>query len=445
MPQATARRSAHFIGIAGSGMRALAARYRGAGWFVSGSDSAPGYLPHAAANLAPGTQLVVHSSAIPAGNVERRAAAALGIPTLSYCEALARLMGSARGLAIAGTHGKSTVTALTAHILRRSGRSPAVVCGADTIKESAEADAFDPWLIAEACEYRRQFLALRPEAAVLTGIEWDHVDCFNNPSEVIAAFAEFAANLPAEGCLILPHDDSGSALAARGARCQRFTFGFAPAADWRAEGLRYSQGRARFNLVFRGENLGRVSLRIPGVHNIRNALAAAGAAWVAGASRRAIVSGLISFEGVRRRLEAQAFASGMRVSDYAHHPTAVALGISTSRRMFPRRPIHCLFQPHQASRTEALLLQFARILAAADRVFVAEVYAARETSPGDGLRRKLVTEIRRAGGRAETAPEAAEAAGWLAGGRSNAEARPVLLTMGAGDVERYHGDIRPAA
>jgi UDP-N-acetylmuramate--alanine ligase len=466
---------AHLVGIAGSGMSALADVLRQAGWIVSGSDlnraashsrptpragvgcgnesstqarplqwaGTPALAGHAAANVSPELDLLIYSAAIPAENVERRRAAELQIPAISYAQMLGRLMVDKRGLAVAGTHGKSTAAAMAAHVLVAAGLDPTVVVGATPLgATSGGRCGRGDLVLVEACEYRGNFLHLQPQYAAILGIEPDHFDCYASPEQLEGAFARFAALVPKDGYLLLREDCPTTRRAAAGTSCRVETFGLGPEADWSARELTARVGRYRFQICHRAEPLGEVRLRVAGRHNVLNALAAAALSRAAGAEPAAIVAGLSSFAGLHRRLEVLGSAGGIAVvDDYAHHPTEVAAALESVRQMFPGRRLWCVFQPHQASRTERLLGELAASLQNADTVVVADIFRAREGPPraGDVTAADLAREVRAHGVETLDVHMSEEITGLL---QTHLHAGDVLVTMGAGDIGRMaHGFV----
>jgi len=380
-------RRAHLVGIAGSGMRGLAEVLLGRGWWLSGSDLEVGRVAHlagdrlrlcrghAAEHVPPGTDLVVYSDAVPAGNPELQRAAELGVPVLSYFQMVGRLMGEKRGLAVAGAHGKSTATAMTAEVLLHAGLDPTVLCGATPLGCASGGRAgHGPWMLAEACEYRANFLHLRPRHAVILGIEPDHFDCYDSPEALEAAFARFAQSVPSDGLLLARYDCPATRRVIGGLACRVETFGIDRRADWSARGLIARGGCYTFDVAGHGRPFCRVSLQVPGRHNVLNALAAAALAAESGVAAERIAEALGRFRGLHRRLETLGtFGGVLLLDDYAHHPTEVAASLGTVRQMAPGRRLWCVFQPHQVSRTEHLLGELAESLQNADRVLVAEI------------------------------------------------------------------------
>jgi len=446
-------RRAHLIGVAGSGMRAMAEVLRGRRWRLSGSDrtgDAGGELAaggmrvrrgHAAENLPPETDLVVYSDAVPKDNPELQRAAELGIPQLSYFEMVGRLMAEKHGLAVAGTHGKSTTTAMAAEILVAADRDPTVLCGAAPLgRSSGGRHGQGEILLAEACEYRANFLHLRPRHAVVTGIEPDHFDYYRSPQELEHAFAQFVRSVPSDGLVLARHDCPTTRRITADLPCRMRTFGFDAAADWSARIVSARQARYEFTICrdgqpWCGEKIP-VRLPIPGKHNVLNALAAAALAGENGVPPQQIAQALGRFTGLRRRFEQLGTWRGvLLVDDYAHHPTEVAATLATVRRLAPGRRVWCVFQPHQASRTEHLLDELAESLQNADRVLVADIFRAREGPPGGGdvTAADLAREVRRRGTDVCGVHDLEEISRLLAGSLTPGD---VLITLGAGNIRR---------
>jgi UDP-N-acetylmuramate--alanine ligase len=454
-----APRAAHLIGIAGAGMRALADVLLAQGWRVTGSDLVPDNgrrliergVPvqhgHAGNHLPAEAGLVVYSDAVGRDNEERRKARELGLRQISYPQMLGELMKGRVGLAVAGTHGKSTTTALAAEILIEAGLDPTVVGGATPLGDSSGGrPGSGRHVLAEACEYRRNFLHLSPRFAALTGVEHDHFDCFPRAGDVEAAFADFARRLPANGVLVVKADCPVSRRIAQVASSHVVTFGIGCDADWRAEGLLHHNGHFQFDLVRPGGCITGIQLRIPGRHNVLNALAASALAVQAGAGGAAIVRGLSGFAGLERRLERVGlWRESAWYDDYAHHPTEVSATLATVRQMFPNRRIWCIFQPHQLSRTRRLLDEFAGSLQNADHVAIAEVFSAREAGGAACAEAavRLAARTRLLGvdvlGNHALEQIADEVGNQIAAG-------DILLTLGAGDIRKvwngFTGRIR---
>ncbi|HUT09412.1 MAG TPA: UDP-N-acetylmuramate--L-alanine ligase [Thermoguttaceae bacterium] len=440
-------RRAHLVGIAGSGMRALAEVLLGRGWLLSGSDLEVQRVAHlatdrlwlcrghAAEHLAQDTDLVVYSDAVPADNPELRRAAELGLPAVSYFQMLGRLMSERRGLAVAGAHGKSTATAMAAEVLVRAGLDPTVLCGATPLGHCSGGRAGNgPLMLVEACEYRANFLHLRPKHAVILGIEPDHFDCYDSAEALEDAFAQFAQSVPSDGLLLARYDCPATQRVIGGLACRVETFGIDRRADWSAQGLIARSGCYTFDVARRGRRFCGVNLHVPGRHNVLNALAAAALASENGVAADRIAEALGQFRGLHRRLEILGtFGGVLLLDDYAHHPTEVAASLTTVRQLAPGRRVWCVFQPHQVSRTEHLLGELAASLQNADRVLVAEIFRAREgpPRPGEVTAADLARAVRRGGVEVPECHTLEEIARLL---KTRLVPGDVLVTMGAGDV-----------
>jgi UDP-N-acetylmuramate--alanine ligase len=424
-----AGRRLHFIGIGGAGMSGLALVCHELGAAVSGSDRADssymerlraaGLEPavgHDAANLPDGAEVVV-STAIDEGNPELASARERGLAVRHRGELLAELCAEKRLIAIAGTHGKTTTTAMLAWALRQTGADPAFFVGGEVPglgPERAAANAGwgrGEWVVAEADESDASFLELQPEIAVITNVEMDHHSRWGSLAELRAAFAQFAAR--ADGVAI----PEGGEL--------------------HVEPLRGGKGEAReFGVGAPGP--AQLSLSVPGRHNLLNARAALAAAALAGCDLEGVARSLADFPGVARRLERKGERGGARIyDDYAHHPTEVRAALEALRGMEPSRLV-AAFQPHLYSRTRALAEQFGAALALADEVVVLEVYPAREEPVGDlagvsGLDVARAAADRMGGRRVVWAPTPDQARAAL---ESRLEPGAVLVTVGAGDVFR---------
>jgi UDP-N-acetylmuramate--alanine ligase len=445
--------SAYLVGVCGSGMKALAELLAGMGWDVAGSDNNASedttaafasrglriHSGHQGRFLEKQTDVLVYSPAVGVENAERQEAQRLGIPQLSYSQMLGTLMRGRSGVCIAGTHGKSTTTAMTGCILKAADLHPAVVIGAEVcgIGQSGWYGAGEHFVV-ESCEFQRNFLDLSPRYAAILGIEPDHFDCYPHFDEAIAAFAAFAQKLPVEGRLLIPVHCEASKAACVAAAAPIETFGVEIAADWQACDLRQTADGTRFRLFQGGDYFTEVSLRIPGAHNVQNALAAAALAHRAGARPAAIREGLREFQGIRRRFEQVGSWRGVTmIDDYAHHPTAVSATLATARERYPRRKLWCVFQPHQISRTRALFDDFAKSLVAADQVLLVPVFAAREVVHDEPVQMShdLAARVVAAGGHARSADTLDLAQRTL---EDELEPGDVLITMGAGDIGKVH-------
>lgn len=393
----------HLIGIGGSGLSAIAGYLLESGFTVSGSDQRPNEatdeLAARGATIHRGhreehvvsADLVLVSSAVPEGNPEVIAARAIGIPVVKRFDFLGPLMAGQHGIGVAGTHGKTTTTSMTAIVLLRAGLDPSFIVGGRIALGPAEGRLAataaasragkGPFVI-EADEYDRMFLGLALEIAVVTNVEWDHVDCYPTPAAFSEAFQQFVGQLAPGGLLVACADDAGaralrSALPA-GVAMQ--TYGIFEEADWQARHLNHNaQGGFDAEVWHAGQYVADLSLLVPGRHNVRNALAALAVANWHGIHPRRAAKMLRDFRGAGRRFEFIGEADGVTViDDYAHHPTEVAATLSAARLRYPTRRIWGVFQPHTYSRTQALLADFAHSFDDADEVIFLDIYAARE-------------------------------------------------------------------
>ena len=435
----------HIVGIGGVGMSAVARLLMARGDTVSGSDKGEWPLARALANDGAtvatsfaaknieGAEVVVRSSAYGDANPEIGAARAAGIPVWKREDAWRELGRGKRVVAVAGTHGKSTTTALAWTALRAGGLDPSLICGAvlRDIGSNAYAGGGDV-LVIEADEYDRAFHSLEPEIAIVTNIEHDHIDVFPTHDDVKQAFARFASGIVPGGWLVACADDPGAAaLAARGnddlAGRQVATYGTAPEAGYRVVELVQRADGVTFDLAGPFESAIPVSLRLAGAHNARNAAGAIAAADALGVPAAAAAKSFATFNGTERRLEELGSARGITVvDDYAHHPTEIRASIDAVRARTKGRVI-VLFQPHTPSRLLAFFDDFAAALRTADDRVVAETFAsAREAADSRSGAKELAA---RAGGVYVVDAEAAARA--LAD-----RARPgdLVLVLGAGDI-----------
>ncbi|HUX00020.1 MAG TPA: UDP-N-acetylmuramate--L-alanine ligase [Phycisphaerae bacterium] len=445
-----AGRRIHFVGIGGCGMCGLAEFVLAEGGTVSGSDrtesetvqrlrrlGATVFIGHAGEHLPEGVERVVASAAVPADNPELAEALRRGVPVDKYARFLGRLMDLRQGIAVSGTHGKSTTTAMTAFVLRRAGLDPSFVIGADVPQLGGGSSVgAGPHLVVEACEYDRSFLALAPRAATILNIEEDHLDYYKDLAEIRGAFADFAARVPAGGLLVLGGTDLAAPQMARSTSAAVETFGLGGQWDWRAENLEADRGRFAFD-AYHGKDLyGTVRLSVPGQHQVLNALAAMALSRWAGAPREAVLEALGAFEGARRRTEVLGRAAGVTVvDDYAHHPTEIVATLKAVRQCFEPKRLWVVFQPHQYSRTRFLLKDFARALALADKTIVPDIYFVRDSeNERQAVRSQdLVGEIQSLGADALYIESFDLIRRYLV---ESLAAGDVLLVMGAGDVWR---------
>lgn len=383
------------------------------GWTLTGSDIAacePEWLRetgihvwrgHRTDHLPPATDLLIHSDAVAPDNPEILRARQQNVSILSYFDMVGRMMVGSDGVAVSGTHGKSTTTAMAAWTLVHAGLEPTVVCGASTLGHTdGGRHGRGPVMLAEACEYRANFLRLAPRTAVITGIEADHFDYYRDLTAVEQAFGRFVRRVPHRGLIVARHDCVSTRRVIAGLACRVETFGVDDDADWVARPLGVGAGRYRFQVHYQGQALCEVALGVPGMHNVLNALAAAAVAHHQGVRPETIAAALGTFPGLRRRLEEVGHWQHVTlVDDYAHHPTEVSASLATLREMYPGRRLCCVFQPHQASRTARLLDELAASLHNVDRLWIADIFRAREPdmAPGDVTAADLAHATRQRG------------------------------------------------
>ncbi|HEY1976923.1 MAG TPA: UDP-N-acetylmuramate--L-alanine ligase [Candidatus Baltobacteraceae bacterium] len=389
--------SVHFVGVGGIGMSAIARILLARGEAVSGSDvketpliarlrdeGVAVTIGHDAANVR-SAQTVVVSSAIERRNPEYAAAQRLGIPLLHRGEMLAKLIDGRRGIAVCGTHGKTTTTAMVHAVLRLSDVDASLVLGGiDGLLGTNAHDGTSPWFVTEADESDGSFALLDPEIAIVTNIENDHLASDEELPQLVRAFGEFLAKLPDGGLAVVGADNELSAsLLEHELRAKTISFGFGPRADVRGANVRFDGVTASFDAIAGDVCLGTVELRVPGEINILNALAAIAVARHLEIPFARIAGALGAFRGVRRRFDILSATDRMiLVDDYAHHPTAVRATILAARQ-YHRGPVYVAFQPHRYTRTAFLAADFADALRGADRVYLAPVYAASEPAmPG---------------------------------------------------------------
>ncbi|UXI67714.1 UDP-N-acetylmuramate--L-alanine ligase [Tahibacter amnicola] len=446
-------RRVHFVGIGGVGMSGIAEVLHNLGYDISGSDKADSGTTrrlaalgiridreHAAQNVADADAIVV-SSAIRPDNPELLAARERRIPVVPRAEMLGELMRFRRGIAIAGTHGKTTTTSLMASVLAEAGMDPTFVIGGQLTAAGANARlGTGEYLVAEADESDGSFLMLSPMIAIVTNIDADHLENYEGDfAKVKRAFDAFLHRLPFYGLAVLCIDDPEVAELAR--RTLRTTITYAienDSADVRASNVRQDGGQMRFDLNLPGaDGPLPVTLNLPGRHNVLNALAAASVAWQLGISGDAIGRALAQFQGVGRRFQKRGeialdAGSAMLVDDYGHHPRELAAVFAAARGGWPQRRLVVAFQPHRYSRTRDLLDDFAHVLADADVLILTEVYPAGEAPIPNADARALARAVR---ARGKVDPVL------IAHPRDLKNALPallrdgdLLLLMGAGDI-----------
>jgi UDP-N-acetylmuramate--alanine ligase len=436
-------RPLHFVGIGGAGMSALALLAHRRGVSVTGcypdltgaadvtEAGAEVWAGHDPAHVT-GARAVVVTAAVPPLHPELERARSLGIPVVPRKVALARFVAGGRTIAIAGTHGKTTTTAMTTEALVGAGLAPTGIAGGRVSLWRGNArPGRDDLFVVEADEYDRAFLELHPTVAVVTNVEADHLEIYGSLDAIEDAFVEFAGRAER---LVACADDAGAERVARRVGGVVWRYGVAPGADVRIGAVTQGAEGSRAELRLPDGSRAELQLRVPGLHNVRNATAALAAALAVGADRDRALTALAEFPGVGRRFERLGDAGGVSVvDDYAHHPTELAATLAAARQAYPGRRLVAVFQPHLFSRTQAQGGAMGQALAAADLVIVTEIYAARE-QPVIGVSGRMVADAAAAAGaevsfvpvRGELTRRVADAL------------RPgdVVLTLGAGDITR---------
>lgn len=439
--------SVHFIGIGGISMSGLAELLADAGFHVSGSDRSRSSLTDSlekkgitvfygqrAENITDGLDVVVLTSAIHPDNPEYLAAKERGIPCLTRAQLLGQVMKNYdTPIAISGTHGKTTTTSMVSEILLEAKTDPTLSIGG----------IFKPiggnmrigrsgYFVTEACEYTNSFLSFFPKIGVILNIEADHLDFFKDLADIRHSFRRFAQLLPTDGCLVINADIEHLEELTDGLACRVVTFGRTADADYYPSDIAYDElGHPSFVLHSTGKPDRSVSLQVPGEHNVMNALAAAAVADVIGIAADATAVALHDFSGADRRFEYKGTVGGVTViDDYSHHPTEITAALKAAANC-PHKTLWCVFQPHTYSRTKALLKDFAKALTLADKIVLADIYAARETDHLGISSETLKEEIEALGHECFYFPTFDEIENFLLENCINGD---LLITMGAGDV-----------
>jgi UDP-N-acetylmuramate--alanine ligase len=437
-------RPVHFVGIAGAGMSALAELFVRRGVNVSGCDATgdpTGDLGHLGIPVAArhdpahveAVRALVVTSAMPKNHPELQRARELGIPIVRRAEALGEAVSGGDLVAIAGTHGKTTTTVMTTEALHAAGKEPTGVVGGRVGSWGGNLRfGSERLFVVEADEYDRSFLALTPTIAVVTNVEADHLDIYADLADIHRTFEQFVS--PSR-TIVLCADDPGANRLSTPSSAEVIRYGLRSSdARLMASNVRPTGTGSAFDVVFDGDALGALELAVPGVHNVLNALAAVASGLSLGVTLEAMRPGLSSFRGVERRFQRLGSAKGIDiVDDYAHHPTEIKATLAAARTAFPGRRIVAAFQPHLYSRTRDFAQQFGEALAAADAVYIADIYPARE-QPIPGVTSDLiVASTREAGGTVAWHGARGALSNVLA---SAARAGDVVITIGAGDITK---------
>ena len=436
----------HFVGIGGIGMSGLAELLLNQGYTVSGSDMTDTditrnlqkmggriFIGHSAENIG-SADVVVHSSAVKNDNPEIVAANEKGIPVIRRAEMLAELVRlKPYAVAVAGTHGKTTTTSIAGMVMTEAGLDPTIIVGGVVRSLATNARLGDgDYIVAEADEFDRSFLTLSPTIAIITNIEIEHLDIYKDLDDIKDTFITFASRVPFYGAVIACIDEQHLREILPDIKKRIITYGLDESAEVRAVNISYDSGESRFNLINDGDDLGEIRLRLPGVHNVKNALGVIALSFELDIPFDTVAKALSEFEGVLRRFEIKKRIAGMMiVDDYAHHPTEVKSSLSAAQTGWDRRVI-AVFQPHLYSRTRDFKDEFGSSFNHADVVIITDVYPARE-APIEGVTGKLIADAVKSSGHKEVhyLPEKEKIADFL---MEFATEGDMIITIGAGDI-----------
>ena len=437
----------HFIGIGGISMSGLAEILMGEGFTVSGSDAKESPLTKSleakgakifygqrASNIMDSTEAVVYTAAIHSDNPEFAKAKEKNLPMLTRAQLLGQIMRNYETpIAISGTHGKTTTTSMVSHILLEGKCDPTISVGGilpaigGNIRVG-ESETF----VTEACEYTNSFLSFFPKIRIILNIDADHLDFFKDLDDIRNSFRRFSELLPSDGTLIINADIPNYQEITKNLPCHVVTYGLEQEADYQAKDITFDKyGHASFTVYKNGKKTGSYYLKVPGMHNVSNALASIALGHLLGLTEEVIIKGLGSFTGTDRRFQYKGEVAGVTViDDYAHHPTEIEATLHAAGN-YPHQKVWCVFQPHTYTRTKALLPEFAKALTLADHVVLADIYAARETDTLGISSEDLQKRIQELGTPCEYFPTFDEIENFLL---ENCSRGDLLITMGAGDV-----------
>lgn len=436
----------HFVGIGGAGMSAIAKILAEKGYMVSGSDlqesevitklrdlGAKIVIGQCAENVV-GAEAIVVSTAIAADNPEVVAARQHQIKIFHRSDIVAYLLNNAFGIAVAGAHGKTTTTSMLGVALDHAGLEPSIIIGGEVEYLGSNAKLGQgKYLVAEADESDGSFLKLRPQIAVVTNIENDHMDHYGTMENILKAFREFLHYLPQEDGLAVLCFDNANIRSIAGALGRRYiSYAVDHEADYQASAIATNGAATSFDVVLHGENLGRIQLGVPGRHNVLNALATVVVCRQLGLSIEEINAAFACFTGAKRRFQTKGNVNGVWVvDDYAHHPTEIGVTLAAARQTKPKRLI-CVFQPHRYSRTKLLAQEFGRCFGEADILVLTDIYSAGEEPLAGISGRTILEKVEAYTGKEVTYIEhRSDVAAYL---KSIAQTGDLIITMGAGDI-----------
>ena len=437
----------YFIGIGGISMSGLAEILLNEGFQISGSDSslspltekltalgAKIYYGQSVSHLDASIDLVVYTAAIHEDNPEWIRMKELQLPSLSRAELLGQMMKNYKiPIAVSGTHGKTTTTSMISQVLLASDTDPTLSIGGilPSIGGNIRIGS-SPYFVTEACEYTNSFLKFHPQIGIILNVEEDHMDFFHNIQEIRTSFHQFAALLPHDGTLIINREIDELSSITENLSCNIITYGFTPDCDYYACDIEYNElGLGSYRLVRKGKSDLMITLGVCGKHNISNSLATFTLSDLLSLPEANTCTALKEFHGTKRRFEYKGKIAGVTIiDDYAHHPTEIAATLEAARN-YPHKTLWCIFQPHTYTRTKAFLLEFAKTLAMADKIVLADIYAARETDTLGISSAVLRDEIVKLGKECFYFPTFDEIENFLLENSINGD---LLITMGAGDI-----------
>ncbi len=443
----------HFIGIGGISMSSLAHILINSGYKVTGSDmnsshiteklqklGAKIHIGHDEDNIGEAA-LVVYTAAIPKNNSEFVAAQRKKIPLVERSVFLGELMKNYKDCCcISGTHGKTTTTSMVALIMLETALDPTILIGGELkqIDGNIKIGGNDVF-VTEACEYVESFLKFSPTKAIITNIDEDHLDYFKDINHIISSFNKFCSLIPKDGVVVVNNDDENMEKALSGINCNIITYGMKDNSDYYPENLTQDKfGICSYDLFFKGKFLGKISLSVPGEHNLLNSLAAAAMCIAQGCSFEDVKNGLAKFKGTARRFEIKGTYNGATIiDDYAHHPTEIKATLSVCKKINPEK-ITAVFQPHTYSRTKALFDEFTESFYDADEVIITEIYAARERDDGSVSSQELVKTMVQKGIKAVYIKNTEDIEEYL---KNTAAPDRIIITIGAGNVYKIGENI----
>ncbi len=440
----------HMIGIGGSSMSGLARMLHEKGYALSGSDNLETYttkglramgipvvIGHHERNVQD-ADLIIYTVAVSADNAERAEAVRLGIPSIERAELLGQMMdGSPTAVGVCGTHGKTTTTSMIAQVLMAAETDPSIHIGGslDLIGGNVRTGGGDIFLT-EACEFNLSFMHLRPDVAVITNIDEDHLDFFRDIDHIQSSFGDFLAKVPGSGTVIGNGDDVRVVNLLQALSCKTLTYGMNDESDVYAAGVSYNElGHGSFALMRHGEPLGRVALKVGGQFNVYNALAAAACAVSLGLDMLKVCKALSEFQGAKRRFELTGVIDGVKLyHDYGHNPAEMQNALSIAK-LQPHNRLWAVMQPHTYSRVKKMLPQYFTCTQDADITLVTDIYAAREKDPGDIFTADIISGMINNGVNAVHTPTFDDTEAYL---RAHWQPGDLVLTMGCGNINQLN-------